>query len=1077
MKNEARIHTIEVGGPAYNSARKNSPASLNIVGITVNPEEPFRMSAPSPKTSHLCRQRARISLFTVTVGFGLMGAAEPAAAQIVPVCDRTAEVREEIVRLVPGIDDCVDVTEAHLAAIEGEFFHTGWYDALPSWGGGPYLDRLPPPQVEELRAGDFSGLSSVTNLYLDRTPLTRLPEGIFAGLSSLKVLTLDRTQFSTLPEKIFSGLSSLEELRLHQTQLSTLPVGVFAGLSSLRKLNLYQSQLSLLPEGVFAGLSSLKVLYLFENQLSALPEKIFADLTSLEILLLDGNQPASLPEGVFAGLSSLKRLTLTHNRLDTLPKGIFSDLVSLKELDLNNNDLVSLPVNVFSNLSSLEGLNLDHNLLSTLSKGVFAGLSSLKSLSVGGNRLDHLPAGVFADLLSLEDLVLWFNQLTRLPVGVFSGLSTLKTLGVSVNQLTHLPPGVFAGLASLAELSLSHNQLTHLPAGIFAGLSSLRHLSLYDNPLTHLPAGIFFGLSNLIEVRAGGGSKPPLPIHVSLESAGRGQFKARAHTGAPFDIGLTVTVVNGVISAGPNSITIPTGSMESSVFEVSRRPGTATAVTVDIASLPVITNHPRFPGLELVRSPDLPLIVFEPLFDSIFDLTFAHFGNGPSIRSDLVLVNVGSNPIRPIIYFFDRGGNLLDGGWLVEMTENLMVRGDGSLSVNTKMAPFEELLISTHHRKVTVTGSVRVVADGPIGGGLRFDVSDVGVAGVGASFSVQGALFPVRSQAGGIRTAIAIRNLEAEWMKVSCSLMKGSSVLEEVDISLAGDGQAARFMDEMFTETDTSNFVGLVSCTAPGTKRFTGAAVEMDVENQIFTTLPVVATELASRNESSVLNFPHFGNGDSIRSELVLVNGNTAGVRPSVYFFDHEGEPIAPELVIDVEGDLEVRENGPLSVLAGMSPLSQITISTHGRGELVTGSARVVADSPIGGGLRYDIPGVGVTGVGAGEPVREAMFPVRRQLGGVTTGVAILNLEADSMTVSCQLMRKGSVLEEKKIPLAGRGQTARFIDELFARTDTSDFVGSVRCTTPDGGKFTGVALEMDVDNRIVTTLPVVPILQ
>ena len=36
-------------------------------------------------------------------------------------------------------------------------------------------------------------------------------------------------------------------------------------------------------------------------------------------------------------------------------------------------------------------------------------------------------------------------------------------------------------------------------------------------------------------------------------------------------------------------------------------------------------------------------------------LDFAHFANGASITSDLVLVNVGTTPIRPTIYFYDPG--------------------------------------------------------------------------------------------------------------------------------------------------------------------------------------------------------------------------------------------------------------------------------------------------------------------------------------------------------------------------------------------------------------------------------------
>ena len=78
--------------------------------------------------------------------------------------------------------------------------------------------------------------------------------------------------------------------------------------------------------------------------------------------------------------------------------------------------------------------------------------------------------------------------------------------------------------------------------------------------------------------------------------------------------------------------------------------------------------------------------------------------------------------------------------------------------------------------------------------------------------------------------------------------------------------------------------------------------------------------------------------------------------------------------------------------------------------------------------------------------------------------------------VTCRLMQEGMVLEEMEIPLAANGQEALYIEEMFPRTDTSDFVGSVRCTAPPGeGMFTGVAVELDAGNRIFTTLPVIPV--
>ena len=71
---------------------------------------------------------------------------------------------------------------------------------------------------------------------------------------------------------------------------------------------------------------------------------------------------------------------------------------------------------------------------------------------------------------------------------------------------------------------------------------------------------------------------------------------------------------------------------------------------------------------------------------------------------------------------------------------------------------------------------------------------------------------------------------------------------------------------------------------------------------------------------------------------------------------------------MDLTGDLEITEDGALSIQSEMEPLGELTISTHGRGELVSGSVRVVSDGPIGGVLRFDLPGIGVAGVEPANP-------------------------------------------------------------------------------------------------------------
>ena len=457
-------------------------------------------------------------------------------------------------------------------------------------------------------------------------------------------------------------------------------------------------------------------------------------------------------------------------------------------------------------------------------------------------------------------------------------------------------------------------------------------------------------------------------------------------------------------------------------------------------------------------------------------LNFAHFASGAGITSDLVIVNVAAHLIRPAIYFYDQGGNPIAAELVVDVTGNLEITGDGALSIQKGMEPLEELTVSTHGRGGLVTGSVTVVSDGFIGGGLRFDLPGIGVTGVEANQPVRDAIFPARRQAGGISTAAAIRNLEVEAMVVSCQLMKEGAVLEEVEIPLAANGQEARFIEEVFTRTDTSDFVGSVRCTAPpGEGMFTGVAVELDASNQILTTLPVIPVDrTADEDKRVILDFAHFANGTGITSEVVLVNAATRPIWPVIYFLDKAANRIAAESVVDVTEDLEVTEYGDLTVRTGIKPLGELTISTHGRGELVTGPVTVVSDGPIGGILRFDLPGIGVAGVGASQPARDAIFPVRRQEGGISTAAAIHNLGDQAMAMRCRLMKGGAVLEEVEIPLAAYGQEAQFIEEMFTGTDTSDFVGSVRCTSPTRDRFTGVAVELDAGNRIFTTLPVVP---
>ena len=125
-----------------------------------------------------------------------------------------------------------------------------------------------------------------------------------------------------------------------------------------------------------------------------------------------------------------------------------------------------------------------------------------------------------------------------------------------------------------------------------------------------------------------------------------------------------------------------------------------------------------------------------------------------------------------------------------------------------------------------------------------------------------------------------------------------------------------------------------------------------------------------------ILDFAHFANGNGTISDLVFVNVGTQPVRPTLYFYDTEGHPIATGSIVDIVGDLEVTDDGALTVRTEMEPLGELTVSTHGREALVTGSVKVVSDGPLGGMLRFVLPGIGEAVVGDGTPIHDALFRV-----------------------------------------------------------------------------------------------------
>ena len=227
--------------------RKPVPAGQSCGSVPPNTRGSSRAYVSRARFRLRAAGRGAVLALLVMVGLSFALPARAAA-----VCERTGQVRTAIVDKLSGINDCADVTDAHLATIEELEFRGG---------GGVSL--------VEFAAGDLDGLT---------------------GMTSLTVEGVQGQSARSLPAGIFDDLVSLEELSLVRSGLSSLPADVFDKLVYLESLSLAENSLTSLPDGIFDEID-LSFLDLSDNNLasSIFRDGVFESLTLLHTLLLDGN--------------------------------------------------------------------------------------------------------------------------------------------------------------------------------------------------------------------------------------------------------------------------------------------------------------------------------------------------------------------------------------------------------------------------------------------------------------------------------------------------------------------------------------------------------------------------------------------------------------------------------------------------------------------------------------------------------------------------------------------------------------------------------------------------------------------
>ncbi len=195
--------------------------------------------------------------------------------------------------------------------------------------------------------------------------------------------------------------------------------------------------------------------------------------------------------------------------------------------------------------------------------------------------------------------------------------------------------------------------------------------------------------------------------------------------------------------------------------------------------------------------------------------------------------------------------------------------------------------------------------------------------------------------------------------------------------------------------------------------------------------------------DPTTLYFAQFADGSGISSQITLFNLNEEqGAATTILLKDDAGEP----LTVDLNGE-EV--NGELEVIIPAGSLRRF--ETDGLGDTVVGSVTVESDGNLAGVILFGGT-TGLAGVGSSVALDEVGFtaPMEVNTGaGTDTGIAVMNLEAQEVTLDLQLCDEdGGVLATAQMALPAMGHRALFVTEVEWDTvvDFSDFDGLLKVT-------------------------------
>ncbi|MBI3694754.1 MAG: hypothetical protein HY238_07940 [Acidobacteria bacterium] len=178
----------------------------------------------------------------------------------------------------------------------------------------------------------------------------------------------------------------------------------------------------------------------------------------------------------------------------------------------------------------------------------------------------------------------------------------------------------------------------------------------------------------------------------------------------------------------------------------------------------------------------------------------------------------------------------------------------------------------------------------------------------------------------------------------------------------------------------------------------------------------------------------YLGSGEQLASTVLLTNPSSRQEASGrIDFLTPDGKPL--ELSIGgaaAKSSLEFR----------LPPLASAEFQTAGSGQPVTGRARIEADQPLAGAVRFSAPNLGTTNLAESLLTDAFAVPViRDRARGISTGIFVINGETGGFYELSLRLPTGAAPDETDITMPPNSHMLRYVEELFP--DIEDFQGTL----------------------------------